>query len=263
MRSADWISWGYFVYLVIACWLRRLPIRSALVVTAVSIALLAAVPIVAAQAPPIVHAWGPLAYIGVGYYLTGWLFVAPSARLEAWLLDWDRRLLGDPTTRFARWPRGIVAYLDVVYTFCFLLLPLGFAALILGGHADEGNRYWTMVAAADLGAFAPLSVFQTRPPWQLERPATLPAPRVHRMASLMVRKATIGANTFPSGHVAVSVAVAIGVIGSMPVTGMVLLALTATIAVGCVVGRYHYTIDTVAGAAWGLLVCALVRAFGR
>jgi hypothetical protein len=252
MRSADWICSIYFAYLIAASWFRRLPIRNRIVITLVSAAVIAVVPRVSAAAPR-VHDWAPLAY------LTGWLFVAPSARLEAWLLEWDVRLFGDPPTRFARWPRWLIAYLDLAYACCFLLLPGGLLALVAGGHAADANRYWTMVAAADLGAFAPLSIFQTRPPWQIERPASLPARSVHRLTSLMVRHATIGANTFPSGHVAVSLAVSLAVIGAMPVAGVVFLALTASIAVACVIGRYHYTIDTLAGAAWGLLVYGIAR----
>jgi membrane-associated phospholipid phosphatase len=56
---------------------------------------------------------------------------------------------------------------------------------------------------------------------------------------LFVRRATIGANTFPSGHTAGSLAVALAVIGTLPWIGGVLLALALTIALACVVGRYH------------------------
>jgi membrane-associated phospholipid phosphatase len=257
LRSSEWVCAGYFAYLILVCSLRSLAWRRRAVIVCTSIALLAAIGIVASRAPLLARDWAPLAYIGVAYYLTGWLFVEPSVALEAWLLRWDHRLFGDPTTRFAEWPRWFTAYLDIVYTCCFLLLPAGLLALRLGGHAAGTNRYWTMVAVADLGAFAPLSVFQTRPPWQIERDATLSAARVHAVASRMVRRATTGANTFPSGHVAVSLAVSIAVIASMPVAGAILLALTATIAVGCVVGRYHYAVDAAAGAAWGLLACLL------
>jgi membrane-associated phospholipid phosphatase len=69
-------------------------------------------------------------------------------------------------------------------------------------------------------------------------------------------------NTFPSGHVAVTIAVAIGVISSLPVTGAILLCVAASIGVGCVVGRYHYTVDVLAGAALGAVVCAVVKICG-
>jgi membrane-associated phospholipid phosphatase len=242
--------------------LRPVPPFRRLIITSVSVALVAAIWITASIAPSFVRDWTPFLYVSVGYYLTGMLFVAPSAELEAWLLKWDHQWFGDPTTRFANWPWWVVAYLDVVYTLCFLLLPGGFAALALTGHSDRANRYWTMVLAADLGAFAPLSVFQTRPPWALEPPAKLSASGIHRLASYVVKNGTTGVNTFPSGHVAVSIAVALGVISSLPVTGAILLGVAASIGVACVIGRYHYAMDVVAGAALGTAVCAIVAICG-
>ena len=258
MRSSDGVCCAFFVYLAIASWYPRLPWRRRLALTLVAGSVAAAIALASAHLPALLHDWAPLVYISIGYYLTGWLYVAPSQRFEAWLLAYDHRLFGDPTTRFARWPQWLSAYLDVVYTFCFLLLPAGLVALVAGGHASRANHYWTMVAVADLGAFAPLAVLQTRPPWRIEPPAVLPSRGAHALASLLVRHATIGVNTFPSGHVAVSLAIALGVIGVMPMAGTVLLVLALSTAVACVVGRFHYAVDVFAGAAWGLLASLLV-----
>jgi membrane-associated phospholipid phosphatase len=238
------------------------PLARRLVIIGVSTALVVIIRLVAVDAPVFARDWAPFLYVSVAYYLTGHLFVAPSLDLEAWLLKWDHIWFGDPTTRFSRWPAWLVTYLDIIYTLCFLLLPGGFAALVLTGHSSQANRYWTMVLAADLGAFAPLSVFQTRPPWAIEKPAVLAAGGLHRLASHVVRNATTGVNTFPSGHVAVTIAVAFGVISTLPWLGLLLLLCAVSIAVACVVGRYHYTVDVLAGAALGLGVCALTAAFG-
>jgi membrane-associated phospholipid phosphatase len=78
----------------------------------------------------------------------------------------------------------------------------------------------------------------------------------------MVETATIRVNTFPSGHVAVSLAIALAVIGAMPLTGVVLLILSATVGVACIVGRYHYVVDVVAGAILALVVWLAVTLFG-
>ncbi len=262
VRSSEWIPLLYFLYLGTVCWLRPVPAVRRLIITAISLVQIGAIWVVARTTPPAARDWAPFVYVSVGYYLTGYLFVAPSPRLEAWLLKWDRRWLGDPTTRFARWPWWLIAYLDVIYTLCFALLPGGFAALALTGHSMRANRYWTMVLAADLGAFAPLSVFQTRPPWAIEKPAVLAASTLHRLASYVVKNATTGVNTFPSGHVAVTIAVALGVITSLPLVGAVLLFFALSIAAACVIGRYHYTVDVLAGAALGFGVCAVVAMCG-
>jgi len=261
VRSSEWIAFLYFAYLAAVCWLRGLPISRRLLVTAVSLAAAAAIWAFAAS-PPIIRDWMPVPYILVGYYLTGRLFVAPSEALESWLIGWDRRLLGDPTTRFATWPGWVVGYFDLVYTFCFLLLPGGFLALAATGRSALANHYWTMVVTADFGAFAPLSVFQTRPPWMLEARPVLADRSVHRLASYMVQNATIRVNTFPSGHVAVSLAIALALIGTMPLAGGIFLALALSIGMGCVIGRYHYAVDVVTGAALAILVWAGVRMCG-
>jgi membrane-associated phospholipid phosphatase len=257
VRSAEWVACVYFVYLAGVCWLVPLSRPRQLFITVASLATAAAT-IGAFAATPFIREWAPLVYILVGYFLTGRLFVAPSARLEQWLLGWDHRLLGDPTTRFSRWPGWLVAYLDAVYTFCFLLLPAGLVVLKAGGRSDLANHYWTMVVAAELGAFASLSFFQTRPPWMVEPAPQLAARSVHHVASLLVQNVTIRANTFPSGHVAASFAIALAVAGAMPVAGGVLFALAASIAVACVVGRYHYVVDVAAGLALAGLVWAVV-----
>lgn len=262
MRSSEWIAFLYFLYLILACWLRSLRPGRRARVTAVSLAMAAAICAVASGAPSAVRDWTPFMYVSVAYYLTGQLFVEPSETLESWLLGWDHKLLGDPTRRFAHWPGWVVAYLDIVYMSCFLILPGGLAVLAAAGHSRQANHYWTMVLAADLGAFAPLSVIQTRPPWRLEEPAVLAGTRVRRLSAFMVRNATIGVNTFPSGHVAVSLAAALAVFSSMPLTGCVLFVLAASVGVACIVGRYHYVVDVLAGAVLAAAVLAVATFFG-
>ena len=78
-----------------------------------------------ARGAPLVRDWAPLGYILAGYFLSGYLFAAPSLSIEAWLMAWDRRLLGDPATRFVGWPRPLVAGLELIYMGCFLLIPAG------------------------------------------------------------------------------------------------------------------------------------------
>jgi len=190
----------------------------------------------------------PIAYILVGYVLSGYLFESPSLAMEAWLMRWDRRLLGDPVTRFVTWPRALLAVLELIYMGCFLLIPAGAGLLVVTGHRPLIDRYWSMVVGSEFAAFAPLAFIQTRPPWALERKPQLADKAIHHLASQMVEHLSIGVNTFPSGHAAASLGVALAVIGVLPWTGAVLLGLAAGISVACVVGRYHYAADVAAGA---------------
>src|SRR5581483_37773 len=110
--------------------------------------------------------------------------------------------------------------------------------------------------------FAPLSVFQTRPPWALEPPAVLAGGWVRRLAGQMVRNTTICVNTFPSGHTAVAFAIAFAVGRSMPLTGVALLFVASTVSAACVIGRYHYAIDVIAGFLLAVAVFITVGLFG-
>jgi membrane-associated phospholipid phosphatase len=111
-----------------------------------------------------------------------------------------------------------------------------------------------MVVSAEFGAFGPLSIIQSRPPWALERPAVLPDRGVHGVGLLAVERFSIQANTFPSGHAAGSLAVALAVLAAMPWSGAVFLVLAVSISLACVVGRYHYVVDVLAGAALAMLI---------
>jgi membrane-associated phospholipid phosphatase len=141
------------------------------------------------------------------------------------------------------------------------MIAAGFAILAANGHASLADRYWTLVTGAELGSFAPLAFIQTRPPWAIERKPVLADRVVHDLATEMTKHFTIRVNTFPSGHVAGSLAVALAVAGAMPWTGAALIALALCIAVATVVGRYHYVVDAVAGAALTALLWIIVVSF--
>ncbi len=259
MRSSEVVAFVYFAVLAALAWLRPLPADRRRQITAIGVVMCAVLFAIGDDAPRVVRDWAPAVSIIVGYYMSGRFFVEPSERLEEWLMAWDRRLLGDPTTVFAGWPPSVLAYLEIVYVTCFLLVPAGAAALVVTGRASLLDHYWTMVLAAEFGSFGPLSVIQSRPPWLVEHKAALPDRAVHRAASWMVEAFTIRANTFPSGHVAGSLAVAFALLGPLPAVGAVFLLLALSIAVACVVGRYHYVVDAVAGAALAIAVWAAIQ----
>jgi membrane-associated phospholipid phosphatase len=247
VRSSEWVSFVYFAALTAIAWFRPLPSARRVQITAIGVLSSVAVVTGARLAAPAVRDWMPPLVILAGYFLSGRFFVKPSPSFEGWLIAWDRRLLGDPVTRFSRWPRAVLAYLEIVYMGCFVLMPAGFAALAWTGRSALADSYWTLVTAAEFGSFASLGIVQARPPWMVERKAVLSDRSVHRAASMMVEHLTIRANTFPSGHVAGSLAVALAVMRAMPELGLVLLFLAGSIAVACVVGRYHYIVDVMAG----------------
>jgi membrane-associated phospholipid phosphatase len=87
-------------------------------------------------------------------------------------------------------------------------------------------------------------------------------PAVHRTAARMVQYLTIRANTFPSGHVAGSLAVALAVAAVMPLAGLLFLLLALSIGLACIVGRYHYVVDVVVGALLAFAIWIAVALSG-
>jgi len=258
VRRSEIIVVAYFVYLGIVAWVRGLSAARAGLVSVSAAVMCALVAVVAWMDDATSRAWAPAVYIVAAYFLTGLMFDEPMPRMEAWLREWDRRLIGDPAARFAGWPAPLLVFLDLVYIFCFLLVPAGFATLVITGHTTMADRYWTLVTAAELGAFALLPFVQTRPPWALEEAGPSGNRILAPVASLFVRHATIRANTFPSGHAAGSLAVALGVGAASPAAGAALGVVALCIALACVVGRYHYAVDVLAGllmaVAFGFIV---------
>ena len=259
MRSSEWVAFVYFAVLVAAAWIRPLPAARRLSITVVGVAMCAAIAGLSRLGIIVMRDWAPVVIILIGYYLSGRFFFQPSVALESWLARWDQRLLGDPRVRFASWPAVVVAVLELAYMGTFLLIPLGCAVLILGGHAADLNRYWTMVIAAEFGAFGTLAFVQTRPPWALESVRGEHDGPMHRFGLFWVRHTSHCANTFPSGHAAGSLAVALAVVPVMPFAGVMLLIVALMISVGCVTGRYHYAIDVLAGVALTLAIALAVR----
>jgi membrane-associated phospholipid phosphatase len=260
MLSSEWVSFVYFGAIGVLAIARPLPGGRRGRIVAVAGSACAAILLLARTVNTGVRSVAPLAVILIGYYLSGSFALSPSTRFEHWLLSWDRWLLGDPATRFAAWPRAPLAFLEVIYVGCFLLVPAGFAALLaVDARPTLIDRYWTIVIASEFGSFVSLAFVCARPPWALDERAALPDRTVHHLADVFVERFTIRANTFPSGHAAGSMAVALGVIGAVPaVVGALLLVLALAISAAAVVGRYHYAVDVLAGVLLALGIFAVV-----
>jgi membrane-associated phospholipid phosphatase len=252
VRGSEWIAVVFFAHIALATWIRPLPRDRRLTAGLGSLALAAIVVAVSRLEGWIGRDWAPAVYLLAGYYLSGRTFTAPMPRVEAWLIEWDRRVLGDPAAVFAKWPRWTIGLFDAAYIGCFLLVPAGFAALLAAGRVDLADRYWTMVMGAEMGSFAALPYLQTRPPWVIERLAEVNDGGSPRPSVMFMKHATTGANTLPSGHAAGSMAVALAVIPVLPLAGAVLLVLALAIAIAAVVTRGHYVVDVVAGVLLAL-----------
>jgi membrane-associated phospholipid phosphatase len=214
-----------------------------------------------AELSPALEVVLPSIVLLTGYWLSGLLFVRPDPRIERWLLSVDERMLSRPgvLSWFQQAPRLVTEYFELTYLLVYLAVPAGAVTLALGGHADQIGRFWTVVLLAEFACYGMLPWIQTRPPRVFDTQAgTGRRTPIQRFNHAIVNRASIQANTLPSGHAAGALATAFALGSSMPVAGAVFLILAISIAAATVLGRYHYVIDTVLGvivafAAWTLV----------
>ena len=223
------------------------------VAAAIGAAAMATGVYVVTQVLPIeIRLWLPFLYIAIGYWIP--VPLVPSTTggtFEAWLRRTDAAL----RRRVSRLPRWPAWGLELGYLACFPLVPVSFAVVSIAGSPDDVARYWLGVLLAGYACYITLPWLVSRPPRLLEESvADVPLGGITRLNRFVLGHVSHRLNTFPSGHVAVSVAAAIGAGHTSPLAGVVFGAVAAAVAVGAVAGRYHYLLDVVVGAAIGAAV---------
>jgi len=205
---------------------------------------------------------GVLALVSLvaAYQLAGLLFAGPAPWLERRLAAgdaWLARRLGVPSLKVT--PGLLASLLETSYLLVYPMLPLGAAALYLGGAGAYDDAYWTAVLASGVACYGALPWLPSRTPRALEPDAPTQGEWTRRANLAVLRRPSTGVNTVPSGHAATSTAAALVVAAHVasPVVAAGFVALAATIAVATVTGRYHYTADTLAGVLVGALAGAL------
>ena len=283
MRTYEVLSAAYFLVLAIAGLFAPTdkPRRAVGCLSALAGVVLVSV---ASMAGTAFRDWAPLAYIAAGYWIPS-LFVTGTAahplvgtrsaselatitRFERWLFRAD--------TSLRQWlpsiPAWTVPVFEVAYLACYPLVPIGFLLVFIAGSPDDVNRFWSAVLPSGYACYGTLPWLQSRPPRLLGSPFDCPQGqrfdsargRPHAPASIahfnvfVLGRISHGWNTFPSGHAAMSFAVALAL---MPVSvpAAIAAATVATgVAIGAAAGRYHFAIDVVVGAAVALVGCAFV-----
>ncbi|HXK01723.1 MAG TPA: phosphatase PAP2 family protein [Verrucomicrobiae bacterium] len=267
MRAAEWIHVIVFSFLVTLAWLRPLAGRRRLKVTAIGIAALAAtlasayvLPRLLAPLPAsVVRDWLPASLVLLVYWQAGEFFVGPDQPFQDRLERLDERLVGPllrwiASRRLGAW---IAAALELAYVLCYPMIPMSMATLYLLRVARHADYFWTVVLISTYSSYCLLPFLQSLPPRIYKEPWLTPLPHnpIRALNLYLLRHASIHANTFPSAHVAASVAAALVIATLAPWTiGLLFVAIATGIAFGTFAGRYHYAADSITGAAVALLV---------
>jgi membrane-associated phospholipid phosphatase len=193
----------------------------------------------------------PFLYFVLGYWIP--VPLVPSGRggaFEMWLRHSDEAL----RRRAVRLPRWLAETLELGYLACFPMVPAAFAVVWTTGSQAEVAKFWLAVIAAGYACYISLPWLVSRPSRSVDVVAERVPPSMSRANVFVLGWVSHQLNTFPSGHVAVSVAAAIAAGTVSPFAGMVLGLLATGVALGAVAGRYHYIVDVALGAGIGVLV---------
>lgn len=213
-----------------------------------ALSLMVTVVLSALVLPITVRQWLGHLYLAAGYWIPALIADGPpSARFEAWLIHSEARY----RSLIASIPAPVVTIGDLAYLLCYPLVPLSFLVVWSAGADADVDRYWVALLLAGFVCYGTLPWLVSRPPRLIEPRSARPRPLARGNAWVLSR-VSHGRNTFPSGHVAVSVAAAVVVAPVSPFAGAILAMTAAGIALGAVAGRYHFAIDVMIGVAAGL-----------
>ena len=267
MRVSEWIQIGFAILLAAAAWIQALSTHPLPARRRWNITLLAVVPIAAVMLvrstvlflPPlhvsIFRDWLTVALFLVPYWQTGQFFRAQTTHrgatpgLDRWLMPQTAATSGTSRT-------GLGLALEVAYLFCYPLVPLGLAALYVAGQRAHVASFWLVVLVATYLCYLITPFVPAYPPRDLAggRAAPAQAGKARVFNRWILKHGSIHAISFPSAHVASAFAVALALLRFAPAFGLIFLFVSIWIALGAVVGRYHYALDALLGAATALAV---------
>jgi len=260
MRTAELLNLAYFAFFTILSVSWTLPLSSR--IKAVLIGLIGMGANGAASgAPEPLRDWLPVPLMALAYWQSGCFFQIANPKLQSLFEHSERKILHvlriDAAQLARTWLGGV---LEFAYMFCYPVVPLGLAVLYLSGFNSAADKYWTIVLLSAYPCYILLPFIQLLPPRLVERTdvSRNRAAYLRGFNLWLVRHVTHEANTFPSGHVAASAAIALVLLRFTPAAGVVFAFIAAGIAAGCIVGRYHYIVDVAAALILAVTIFAIV-----
>lgn len=262
LRRSEWICVAYFGYVTVLSFFIKISpgrrYRILLINLAVATGLLllpGAATFTSRVFLSVVRDWLPAPLIFWGYHEAGRLTVLGSDRFfEKTFVHWDDVLLKSQWLGFlspeSRTPVWLESLLEFSYLQCYVVVPSGIATLYFAHLGRFADAYWSVVLPAVFLAFGLTPLFPAQPPRKLAEGAFAPRQEsaLRKLNLWILNHASIKVNTFPSGHVAGAVSASLALMRIEPAAGICYLLVAAGIVLGSVRGRYHYSLDAVAGA---------------
>ena len=261
VRTAEWIQGIFAVLLAIAAWCVPLPGARRRRITVFALIVVAAVAFAWAtqfwlpqSASNAFRNWLPVGLMLIPYWQTGQFFQRPNLKIQNWLMNLDRRWLTYTAQRIGTAHTRLGLVFEIAYVFCYPFVPLGLGVLYVAGLERRVDEYWFVVLTATYICYAITPFFPAMPPRDVakyeagaSRAAGDRANRGQVFNRWLQEWGSIHAISFPSAHVASTLAVSMVLTRHLHVVGICFLVVAGCIAVAAVAGRYHYTLDVVLG----------------
>jgi membrane-associated phospholipid phosphatase len=249
MRTSEWICFVFLALLLLLGLIRPLSFPKRVRVIALGICGILLVWL--GTIVTVLRDWIPAIVMLFVYWQGGSFFSKTNEKLQAYLERFDERF-------WVKLPIRVNLFWELAYFFCYPLVPGAIAMLYALNLQNSVDFFWTVVLPPTFLCHLIVSFYQTYPPWKF-RNVSLLGP-LRKLNFLVIRHASISVNTFPSAHVAASMALAFVMMHLQWIAGLVFLFLAISITLSTVIGRYHYAADAVFGffLALGWYAIALV-----
>lgn len=218
------------------------------------------------RGPESLRDWLPAPLILLAYKEMGWLAQPHTdIRLETAWVQWDRLVLDHWGVKAALEAFGplVPGFLELCYLLVYLMVP---AAIALGTiyARDRIESLSFPLLATCLLTYGLFPYFPSEPPRTVFADDLVPQfQTIFRQINWYICGGYgIHTSVFPSGHVSSAIASTVGVYRLMPQRRWAwgsLAIVSAGIFVATIYGRYHYLVDSVAGAFVALVVLYILR----
>jgi membrane-associated phospholipid phosphatase len=272
MRISEWIQVVVALVLAVAAWAtgltsHPLPMRRRWTVTSLAVMAIMIVDLGRFSASflspdrlSILRDCLAVALFLVPYWQTGEFFLQPNLEIQNRLLAFDRWLLPGIAAKSGT-ERTVTGFLlEMAYLFCYPLVPLGLLAVYMAGLREKVGGFWFVVLMSTYICYAITPFVPAFPPRNLrgdQADTSAPEKDTNKARSFnhwILQRGSIHAISFPSAHVASAFAIALVLLRYALPMGVVFLVVAVLISLGAVVGRYHYALDVLLGAATALAV---------
>ena len=264
-NPAEWIQAAFVILLAAVAWIRPIARKRKLIVSALAVIAVGAIVLewcsrrwLSPPAASVLRDWLPFLLLLFPYWQVGQLFTGADPFAEKRLAMFDQaffRAFGVAPAETSV-STAIGVYLELAYLMVYPLIPLGLAMLYATNSRQFVNYYWTVVLLATYVCLAITPFVRAMPPRALDsyEMFRMPPSKLGAVNRFILLRGSIQAITFPSAHVASSMAATLVLLRVQPWAGLIFLVIALSIAIATVVGGYHYAADALLAVMVAIVV---------